>query len=79
VVAWTRRSSSISIVDSGEFRDDLRQELRTGLAPSAAETRRHCDVVAEQLVGKVQLVVRISSGSLSTEARIGARVCPSTP
>jgi hypothetical protein len=39
-----------------EFRADLRQELRRDLAASAAETRRHLDVVAELLMGKLQLV-----------------------
>ena len=38
-----------------EFRQEFRQ-LRTELAASTAETRRHFDVVAEQLMGKVQLV-----------------------
>ncbi len=39
-----------------ELSESLRQELRTELATSAAETRRHFDVVAEQLMGKIQLV-----------------------
>ena len=50
-----------------EFREDLHQDLsqefrqefcqlRTELAASTAETRRHFDVVAEQLMGKLQLV-----------------------
>ncbi len=46
-----------------ELRNELRNELtantellRSEIAASAAETRRHFDVVAEQLMGKIQLV-----------------------
>ena len=35
---------------------DFRQDVRGDIAASAAETRRHFDVVAEQLMGKIQLV-----------------------
>ena len=34
----------------------LRDELRTEIAASATETRGHFDVVAEQPMGKIQLV-----------------------
>ena len=40
---------------SQEFHQEFRQ-LRAELAASAAETRRHFGVVAEQLMGKLQLV-----------------------
>jgi hypothetical protein len=39
-----------------ELGASLRQELRAELAASAAETRRHFDVVAERLMGKIQFV-----------------------
>jgi len=43
----------------GELRQELsglREELRVDIAASAVETRRHFDVVAEQLMDKIQLV-----------------------
>jgi hypothetical protein len=58
-----------------ELRDELRQEFRTGIAASTAETRRHFDVVAEQMMGKLQLVAEGVSGvgenvdRLATEMR----------
>ena len=39
-----------------EFREGFREDLRTELAASAAETRRHMDVVTERLMSKLQLV-----------------------
>jgi hypothetical protein len=39
----------------GEIRG-IRDELRADIASSAAETRRHFDVVAESLVAKIQIV-----------------------
>jgi hypothetical protein len=39
-----------------ELGASLRQELRTEFAASTAETRRYFDVVAEQLMDKIQLV-----------------------
>ena len=38
------------------LRQEFRQHLRAELAASAAETHRHFDVVAERLMGKIQLV-----------------------
>ena len=47
----------------GELREELRQglislreALRTEIASGQAETRRHFDVVAEGLMGRIQLV-----------------------
>ena len=39
-----------------ELRNDLRTEVRHDITASAAETRRHFDVVAEQMMSKLQLV-----------------------
>ena len=39
-----------------EFRVQIRDEIRGDIAASAAETRRHFDVVAEKLMDKIQLV-----------------------
>ena len=36
--------------------NDLRTDLRAEIAATAAETRRHFDVVAEQSMNKIQLV-----------------------
>ena len=39
-----------------EVRNEVRNDFRHEITVSAAETRRHFDVVAEQLMGKLQLV-----------------------
>jgi hypothetical protein len=38
------------------IKSELRSELRVEIAASAAETRRHIDVVADRLLDKIQLV-----------------------
>jgi hypothetical protein len=50
-----------------KFRQEFRQELRAELAASAAETRRHFDVVAERLMGKIHLV---SEGVIGVDQKI---------
>jgi hypothetical protein len=39
-----------------ELRSEFRTDLRSEIAASAAETRRHFDVVAERLMDRIQLV-----------------------
>ena len=39
-----------------ELRSEIALELRADIAASAAETRRHFDVVADRLMDKIQLV-----------------------
>ena len=39
-----------------ELKSELKSELRAEIAASAAETRRHFDVVADRLTDKIQLV-----------------------
>ena len=41
---------------AGSIKSELRAELRAEIAASAAETRRHFDVVADRLTDKIQLV-----------------------
>ena len=57
--------------------NDLRTDLRAEMAAGDAETRRHFDVVAEHLMGKIQLVAEGVIGvdqkvdRLSEEMRAG--------
>ena len=49
----------LSVLESrlkSELKSEITTELRTEIAASAAETRRHFDVVAERLMDKIQLV-----------------------
>jgi hypothetical protein len=41
---------------TSELKSELLREIRAEIAASAAETRRHFDVVADRLMDKIQLV-----------------------
>jgi hypothetical protein len=56
--------------DVQELGASLRQELRTEIAASAAETRLHFDVVAERLMGKIQLV---DEGVIGVDQKVDRR------
>ena len=52
VAYFDRRFSELK----SELKSEITHELRAEIAVSAAETRRHFDVVADRLMDKIQLV-----------------------
>ena len=55
--AWVTSELRGEIAASGAgLKSEIRLALRAEIAASAAETRRHFDVVAERLMDKIQLV-----------------------
>ena len=50
--------------------NELRHEFRHEITTSAAETRRHFDVVAEQMMGKLQLV---AEGVIAVDQKVDRR------
>ena len=60
VAYFDRRFSELKTELKSELKSELRSELmpeiRAEIAASAAETRRHFDVVADRLMDKIQLV-----------------------
>lgn len=56
VAYFDRRFSEFKQELKQELGQELKQELGARIAESAAETRRHFDVVAERLMDRIQLV-----------------------
>ena len=56
VAYFDRRFSELKSDLKSELKSEIVLELRAEIAASAAETRRHFDVVADRLMDKIQLV-----------------------